>query len=300
MGADPDPQPPPGVVLALALLVMCCVWGTTWVVIAEGLDDLPPLTSAAARFALAAVVMSLVARGLAAREGGCPPRLGLVVVTGGLNFAASYGIVYWAETRLPSGLVSLLWGVYPLMTAFVGHWLLPGERLVGRQWFGMVVGMAGVCLLFMTDLADIQGAGLAGLVLLISPAVSAIGAAVVKREGPEVNSLLLNRNGMILGAAILTGLAVLCEGGSEGVWTTPALLGIGYLSLFGTCLTFGLYYWVLRYVPAYKLSLIAYVTPVIAIGLGTVVRDEPLTAGLLGGGGLVLAGVWLTLARRAG
>ena len=115
-----------------------------------------------------------------------------------------------------------------------------------------------------------------------------------------MNSLLLNRNGMILGAAILTGLAVLCEGGSEGVWTTPALLGIGYLSLFGTCLTFGLYYWVLRYVPAYKLSLIAYVTPVIAIGLGTVVRDEPLTAGLLGGGGLVLAGVWMTLARRAG
>ena len=78
-------------------------------------------------------------------------------------------------------------------------------------------------------------------------------------------------------------------------WTPSAVASIAYLALMGTCLTFGLFYWAMRYAPAYQLSLISYVTPVIALALGSLVRSERVTPGLLGGGALVLAGVGLVL-----
>jgi drug/metabolite transporter (DMT)-like permease len=291
-------SPPTRFVLLLAVVVMCLVWGSTWVVIAEGLDDLQPFTSAAARFSLAAVVMCVVAALLAKREGGEPPSLRLVVVMGVLNFALSYGIVYWTETRLPSALTAVLWAVYPMMMAGVGHLSLPGERLRGRQWVGLAVGFAGVALLFVEDLAEIEGAGLAGAVLLISPALSAVGTMIVKRDGAGVNSLELNRGGMLLGAVLLCLCALLTERWEDSNWTPSAVGSVVYLALMGTCLTFGLYYWAMRWAPAYQLALIAYVTPVIAMILGAAIRSEPVTTSLLAGMGLVLAGVGLVMLGR--
>jgi drug/metabolite transporter (DMT)-like permease len=289
------PYIPSRTIIALAVGVMCLVWGSTWVVIAEGLDDLPPFTSAAIRFGVAALVMAGVAKVFARKEGGVAPPRRLVLAMGVLNFAVSYGIVYWTETRLPSGMVSLLWGIYPIMMAAVGHLMIPGERLRGRQWAGFAVGFTGIAVLFRTDLASIEGAGAAGLLLLLSPAVSAIGTGIVKREGEGVSSLWLNRDGMALSALLLGVVAVVFEQDAAREWTQPALLSIAYLALCGTCLTFGLYYWIMRYAPAYQLSLIAYVTPAIAISLGALVRDEPITRSMLTGGALVLGGVALVM-----
>src|SRR5262245_27831490 len=124
MSAAPRPL---RVLLLTALL--CLIWGSTWIVIKEGLQSLPPFTSAAARFGIAAACMSLLAAWLGAREGGSAPSLGLSLILGCLNFAASYGIVYWSETRIHSGLASVLWAVFPLLQATLGHVFLPGERL---------------------------------------------------------------------------------------------------------------------------------------------------------------------------
>src|SRR6185503_2390456 len=131
---DAVSQPRPGPLRVLLLTaLLCLIWGSTWVVIKNGLEDLPPLGSAAARFTLAAGAMSLLCALFAAREGGARPTLALTLVLGSLNFAASYGIVYWTEARLPSALVSVLWAVYPLLQAVVGHLFLPGERLAPAQ-----------------------------------------------------------------------------------------------------------------------------------------------------------------------
>lgn len=288
-------RPPSRAILLLSVALMCAIWGSTWVVIAEGLDDLPPFTSAAARFAVAALLMAWVARRWAAREGGAPPPRHLVLVMGTCNFSISYGIVYWTETRLPSGLVSVLWAVFPMLMAGVGHFFLPGERLRARQWLGMLVGFGGVAYLFRTDLASTEGAWTAGAILLLSPLVSAFGTAFVKRDGGGVSSLLLNRDGMLVGALLLALLAAATEHDAPQRWTGPALLSVGYLAVFGTCLTFGLYYWVMRYAAAYQLSLIAYVTPVIALSLGSLVRGEETTATLVTGGAIVLVGVGMVM-----
>jgi drug/metabolite transporter (DMT)-like permease len=283
----------------LAVLVMCLVWGSTWLVIQQGLRDLPPLTSAGVRFALAGAIMLLVAPALARREGGArPPRL-LVLQQGTLNMALPYSLVYWAETRLHSSLVAILWAVFPLMMAVCAHAWLPGERMRARQWVGMLAGFGGVYLLFQNDLRDAgpQAQGAAAL-LLLSPLVSALGTTLVKRKGGSVSSALLNRDGMLLGGALLCAAAFVFERGQPVEWSTRAVLSVVYLSAVGTVLAFGLYFWVMRYAPTYQLSLIAYVTPVIAMLLGALLNDEPVGLSTIGGLALILGGVASALLGR--
>jgi drug/metabolite transporter (DMT)-like permease len=298
----PSGAPPRWVVRALIGL-LCLIWGSTWLVIRGGLVDLPPLSGAAARFIVAGTLLALLGPRLARRERGGPPTLRLSVVMGTLNIAVSYAIVYRTQVVLPSGLVSVLWSVFPLMLGVLSHVWLPSERLVGRQWCGLVVGFAGIVALFATDLRGLgQQAVPAGLLLLLSPAVSAVGQVIVKRDGAHTSSALLNRNGMLLGGALLCLAALATERDAPLRLTGAAVGGILYLAVFGSALAFGLYFWLLRHAPAYELGLIAYVTPVIALLLGATLGDEPVGATTLFGTGLVLAGVALVLLgrRRAG
>src|SRR6185295_7005645 len=98
-----------------------------------------------------------------------------------------------------------------MLMAISGHFFLAGDRLRPRQWAGFVVGFLGVALLFATDLAKIgPGAIPAGAILLASPLLSAVGTTIVKRKGAHTSSVLLNRNGMWIGATILATAAWNC------------------------------------------------------------------------------------------
>jgi drug/metabolite transporter (DMT)-like permease len=131
----------------------------------------------------------------------------------------------------------------------------------------------------------------AALVLCASPAVSAVGTTVLKRHGSGASSVLVNRNAMWVGGVVLCGAALAFEEPSQARWTAAAVGSVLYLALFGTVLTFSLYFWLLRSVAASKLSLIAYVVPAIAILLGRTLGDEPITAFTLVGTAAILLGV---------
>jgi drug/metabolite transporter (DMT)-like permease len=276
--------------------ILCLVWGSTWFVIKDGLRDLPPLFSAAARFWLAAVVMLLLAPRIQRREGGPVPRAFVWITVGTLSFFASYGIVYVSETVLPSGLVSVLWAVYPLLVAVLGHFFLPGERLRAGHFVGFVLGFGGVVLLFRHDVHAFGSAGLAvALLLLVSPVVVAVGTVVTKRYASAASSAMLNRNGMFVGAVLLSAASALFERDAAVRLTSRALFSIGYLAIMGTVVTFGLYHFVLRHAPAHRLSLIAYVTPVLALTLGWALGGEPIYLSTVAGTALILGGVALVV-----
>jgi len=280
---------------------LCLIWGSTWIVIKDGLNDLPPFTSAAARFLVAALAMTAIAPAIARREGGGKPTFRLALILGVCNFAASYAIVYWTETKLPSGVVSVLWAVFPMMMAAASTRFIATESLRPRQWIGFVLGFLGVALLFATDLRSLGPVGIqAAAILLLSPLVSCVGNIVLKREGRDVSSALVNRDAMWIGAVILTALAFGFERDADVEWTLRAVRSVAYLALVGTVAAFGLYFWLLRHTEAWRMSTIAYITPAIALLLGTFVGDEPFTMWTLAGSLTILAGVVLaTLRPRA-
>lgn len=289
---------PTPLVITLVVVVLCLAWGSTWLVIKNGLRDLPPLTSAALRFALAAAVMAALAPWLTRAEGGARPPTWLWIQMGLLNVAIVYGIVYSTETVLPSGVTSVLWAVFPLMMAVSSHCFLQGERLRPAHWLGFGLGFVGVGLLFFTDLQSFGAEGVpAGLLLLLSPLAAAVSTTAIKRYGAGASATLLNRNGFAAGAVLLFAAGRLRESGDEIRWTGNAVFSLAYLSLVGTCLTFGLYFWLLRYAPANKMSLIAFVTPCIALLLGSTMGGEPFHWHTLAGTGAIVGGIALAVRR---
>ncbi len=286
------------VAVKAAVAIMCLVWGSTWLVLKVGLEEMEPLGSAALRFMLAGVLMAPIAPWIARREGGAAPTWDLVFAMAIGNFALSYGIVYWAEEVVPSAHAAILWGVFPLVTALVGHVYLPTARIVGIQWLGLFLGFLGVVALLAKDLDTLGGDAVTrGTVLLGSPMVSALATAYVKKHGQDVSAALLNRSALVVGGALLWAAAWAFEGGITLPTTPRSWFTVVYLGGFGTVLTFTLYFWVLRQASAVSLSLIAYVTPAIALVLGVFVGDEQVTVWTGVGLAFILLGCGVVLQR---
>ena len=281
-------------------VILTIVWGTTWGAIRVGLQSVPPFTSVAVRFALASVILLVIARVMKVRLGAEPHEKTLWLVNGALFFSVSYGVVYWSEQYVPSGLAAILFATFPLLVKLFAHVFLPGEPLRFSAGLGAVVAFAGIVVIFSEDLGKIGGpnTALAAGVFFVSPLVSSLSSVVVKKWGATIHPISLAAMPMVVGTVVMTALAVLFERDRPVVWTGPSIASMVYLSVFGSALTFTLYYWLLRHVRAGRLALIAYLTPVIAVTTGVLFLDEPFTSRLLLGGALVIAGVALSARSR--
>jgi len=280
---------------ALLVTVLCLVWSSTWWAIRICLEEQPPLSSCAVRFTIAGIAMALVTPRLRARERLPAPPTWLWVVCGLTNFGAGYGVLYVAETVVPSGIAAVLWAIFPLLMAGSATCFL-GERLKAVQWLGFAVSFAGIVVVFSGDLGgvDEHNVGYAWL-LLLSPLIAAFGTTLVKKYGSQTSSVVLNRNGMLLGAALLMAAAFVREDPLAMTWSLRATMATLYLAVLGTTMTFGIYFWLLRTAPASMLSLINYVTPVLAMVLAALVGDGQHGVLAWTGAGLVVLGIALVV-----
>ena len=279
--------------LAVVFVLLTLVWGTTWAAIRVGLSGIPPFTSIALRFAIATAILLAIAKAMKVRQGAEPHEKTLWLVNGALFFSVSYGVVYWSEQYVPSGLASILFATFPLLVTLFAHLMLPGEPLSVRAGLGALVAFGGIVVIFSEDLAKIGGpkTEMAAAVLLLSPLVSSISSVFVKKWGTTIHPISLAAMPMAIATIVMTGMALLFERDRPVVWTTASIGSLAYLAVFGSALTFTLYYWLLRRVRASRVALIAYATPVIAVATGVVFLHEPLTSRFVLGGALVIAGV---------
>ena len=278
------------------MALVSLIWGSTWLVIRVGLFHLPPFFSAGVRFVIAGVVMALIAPWLVGREGGGRPPFGVILAQAFCQFVVNYALVYYAETVLSSGLVCVLWGVFPLLVALTGHFVTRAERLKGRQWVGMLVGFGGIVVLFATDIAETsESAWRMGALVLLAPLAVTISTTLIKLRASAASSVLLNRDSMLIGGVTLLLLSFVTERGEPIHFTAAAVWSVLYLALAGSVVTFGSFLWLLRTVPAYRLSLWNYVTPVLALWLGAITLGEYVGPTTLAGTALVNVGVGLTL-----
>ncbi len=284
---------PSPLLLAVLVGVLVLVWGTTWAAIRIGLGGVPPFTGAALRFTVASALLFLaipVFR-LPFEFGRNARRVWLA--NGLLLFVVSYGTVYWAEQWVPSGLAAILFATFPLFVALLARVLLPGERTSGRVWAGLLLGLAGITWIYSEDLHALAGerTRTAALVFLLSPVATALSNVLAKRWGGGLHPVTLTAVPMAIGAILLGSGAAVFESGTVPRFDAVAVACILYLALFGSVLTFGLYFRLLDRYPATKLSFLAYGTPLVAVLVGTAFLAEPMTWRIAAGGILVLSGV---------
>ena len=286
--------------LNAAFLLLTLIWGTTWAAIRVGLEGLPPLTGVALRFLVAGALLLALVPVLGVRFEWSRRELALWLANGGLAFSASYSIVYWAEQHIPSGLAAILFASYPLFVAALAHVALPGERLEPRAAFGVLLGFAGVVVIFSDDLRSLGGAEVrtVALVFLLSPIVSALATVAVKRWGAGIHPLSLTAVPMLLTGVVVGALALAFERRLTMAFDARSIAALLYLAVFGSAVTFTVYYWMLAHAPATRVALIAYTIPIVAVAVGALLFGEAVRPRVLAGGALVLLGVAVVNARR--
>lgn len=284
----------------LVWLVLCGIWGSTWLFIKLGLKDLPPLTFAGIRFVIAcAVVYSIIRiRGLS-----LPHARGdwlLLAVTGILSFGFNYGLVFWGEQHISSGLAALLQATLPAFGLVFAHFHLPAERLSWAKIGGVVLGVCGVAVVFSNQLAIAGRQALAGCVaLILSAACAAYSNVLVKAYGKNLNPAIMAAGQMFFGLLLLLAVGIPLEGNPFRFhWTPMAVIAMLYLAVVGSVIAFLLYYWLVQNMDVTKSMLIALVTPVVAVILGMIVLNEEFGWRTLAGGAMIMLGIALIVLRR--
>ena len=286
----------------LALGAVWIVWGSTYLGMRVVVAEMPPLVAAGARFAAAGLVMALVA-GVIDRGHGRPGRRQLLdyALVGILLLSVGNGLVMWAERTVPSGIAALI-----VATVSVWFVLLDGLRPGGqpwtvRVWLGTIVGLAGVSLVASPRgevAAEHWLAILALQAACLAWTVGSLYAQSVPKRLPLATAAaveMLTAAVVLLLASLLLGEDLSClAAASPRAWG-----GLAYLAVFGSLVGFTAFAYCLNELPASTVSTYAYVNPAVAVTLGALILDEPLTAGLLTGGALILVAVILTTLRRA-
>jgi drug/metabolite transporter (DMT)-like permease len=216
-------------------------------------------------------------------------------VVGTFLFAADYGLIYWAEQWLESGLTAVLFAVMPILTAVAAHLYLPAEPLTPRRIGGALLAFLGIVVLFGDSLRFDLALLWPMAAIVASAACAAVASVFTKRHGAALHPAALNAPAMMIGALLLAVLSVATGDGFALPRDSTGWWAVGYLAVLGSVVTFLIFFRLLKTWKATTMSYIAIVTPVIALVLGWLVRGERFTSGALAGGVLVLAGVAVAL-----
>jgi drug/metabolite transporter (DMT)-like permease len=285
----------------LVWLLLCLIWGSTWLFIKLGLSDLPPFTFAGIRFVIASAILFAIVK---ARRLSLPRTRAdwlFLAVTGILSFSLNYGLLFWGEQYISSGLAALLQATIPAFGLVIAHFYLPGEQMTPAKIFGVVMGVAGVGVIFSNQLSVAGPRALAGCAaLVVGSACAAYANVLVKARGAKLDPAILAGGQMVFGLIPLLLIGIPLEGNPFHYrWTGMAVVSLFYLAIVGSVIAFLLYYWLVQHMEVTNTMLIALVTPVFAVILGMLVLDEKLDWRTVAGGAMIMSGIGLIVLRRS-
>ena len=274
--------------------ILALLWGPSFLVIKIGLQDIPPITLAAARVVLAALLLYGMVRLSGARM---PGDLGFwrrFAVMGIIANVVPFSLLMLGETLAPSSIAAIFNGFSPLVTVIVAHLVIPEEQMTRRTVGGMVAGFGGILLLFMPTLMeglegnDVLLGMLAFTGMAIGYGVSVVYSRVKLRGRPRY----VGPTAQLASASLfLMPIALLAEGSQIVVPGTDSALALLWLAVVATALAYIVYYALLEIAGATFVSLVTFLIPPIGVLLGVLLLDETLEWNALVGCGLILAGV---------
>jgi drug/metabolite transporter (DMT)-like permease len=216
----------------------------------------------------------------------------LYVILGLFSYVIPFGLVYWAEQFIPSGLASVLFAIFPFFVIIFSRIAIPGETIDLFKITGVILGFSGILVIFSANLAinlTTQFWGM--LAVFLSAVMQAAISVIIKRWGKPLNPLSMNLIPLLIGGVVLIWVGLFFEDSTYWVFDDKAILSIIYLAFFGTVITFTTYYWLLKRINIVILSLSAFITPIIAVILGWLILDEQFSTRDLIGSSLVLIGI---------
>ena len=279
----------------LAFSIIYFVWGSTFLGIRVGVREVPPLILAAMRFSVAGLALFgwVLARGErtpSLREWRSASILGMII------FLFDYGLLFWAEQRVPSGIAAVMLATIPVFMALSEIIFLRTQRLTVRLALALLIGIGGVGVL-MSHSLNVGGAPIdkVGAMALIFASISWSIASVLARKLPLPDSKVMSSGAQMLAGGILLAIVAGALGEfrnfhpsavSRGAW-----LALLYLIVAGSIIGFTAYVWLIHHESPTKVGTYAYVNPIVAVLVGYFLGGEALSTRTILGTLLVLISV---------
>jgi drug/metabolite transporter (DMT)-like permease len=277
-------------------LILTFIWGSTWLAIKLGLQDLPPFTFSGVRFVVA-VLPLLVA--VALRRHTIPRKASewrLIAKTALLTFSINYGLIFWGENYISSGLTAILYTALPLFGLVLAHFHLPEESITWRKIVGVVLGIVGVGIIFSNQVSlDDSSAAWGCLAVVVAACVTAYSGLLIKTQARHIDPIALTTGQMLVGMVPLLLVGAIFEGNPLSfTWGMTSWLAILYLAFVGSSLTFILLYWLIKRIDLTKVQLIPISSTLVAVLLGRWVLGEEMSVRTLIGGASIMIGLLIT------
>ncbi|MDH3268582.1 MAG: EamA family transporter [Ignavibacteria bacterium] len=281
----------------LAYLALCLIWGSTWMAIRVGLESLTPLFSAGLRFSLASIMIFALMKIKSIPLQTDKVSIRLYLLMGFFSFVIPFGLVYWAEQFVPSGMAAVLFAVYPFWVVIFSYIRMPSEFIGFYKIFGTILGFAGIVIIFSDSFdGDLTNYLIGMFAVVLSGIMQAWIAVSIKKFGNHLHSLSMNFIPMVIAGISMIAIAFFTEDLSTIRMDENAILSILYLAFFGSVITFTTFYWLIKRINLVILSLIAFITPIVALILGYFIYSEVLSTRHFIGAAMVLTGVfWANL-----
>jgi drug/metabolite transporter (DMT)-like permease len=295
---------PSRLALVAAFAVVYVVWGSTYLAIRIAVQDLPPGLLAGIRFIIAGLALGALAM---ARGQALPATRQDWTVSAVLAIAfivLGNGIVTWAEQWVPSNQAALIIASSALFTAWFGTFGRRGVPLSRATKLGLFAGLGGTALMVWPE----GGEAAAQESALFWPRVAIVASTLAwswgvmysRNSTVTMKPLMFTACQMLIGGVVLTAAGLLSGEAGRWSWTLAGIGGLLYLTVFGSCLAYTTYMWLIQHTTPARLGTVAYVNPAIATLLGWWVLEEGLNTLQLLGMGIILASVaWVTVSARA-
>ncbi len=283
----------------LAWVAVCLLWGTTYLAIRIALETIPPMSMAAFRWIVAGSVL-IVALKLRGERLPSPRTYGPLGILGILLLGFGNGGVVWAERYVPSGLTAVLVATTPFWMVGIDALMPHGEPIAMRRGVGLAIGFTGIVMLVWPEIHTGGGRGFLSGVMAAQLACLgwAIGSTYARTRAHEESVLMAAAYEMLFGGLFLLALGLLRHEWSALVFSSRSASALVYLIVFGAIAGFSAYAYALKHLPVATVSLYAYVNPVIAVALGTLVLGEPFSWRMVAAAGVVFVGIALVRARE--
>jgi drug/metabolite transporter (DMT)-like permease len=279
----------------VAFAIVCIVWGTTYLAIRVAVRSIPPFLLTSMRFVLAGSMLFAIARFRAEPIPRGKRIIGEIVLVALLMVGFGNLSVVWAEQWVPSGIAALLVATAPFWAALMERFRRNGEHIGVRRGAGMLIGFVGVAMLVTPgatgafDLHFVLGA----LAIQVGSLTWQYGTMRGKYNLADVSPFMSSALQMIVGGMVC-GIVGLSIGEAHRLtWTRDGIIGLVYLTTFGSLLAFTAYVYALKKLPMTNLSMYAYINPLVAVLLGWLILKEQLTWVSIAAMCIILGGVAL-------
>jgi drug/metabolite transporter (DMT)-like permease len=285
---------------SMVFVALCFIWGSTWLAIKIGLEFLPPFLFAGIRFVVATIALLILFKLLHAHMPRDRYSWAVMLFLGIFQISVPYGLVFWGEEYISSGLSAVLFATLPFFVVISAHILVKEEKLTKLKGVGVLASFVGLVAIFWRDIAATQTLGTlssfyGGLAVVGSSASGGMANVVAKRYASRIDPASNVLVQAVVGAAVLLLAGAIMERNATLDFTITAVAMILYLGIFGSALPFVGLYWLLTKASATSTSLFSFITPIIALGLGWLILGETLDPNVGLGTALILAGVYLTI-----